>query len=740
MSAAESARPTSAVSRRAVALVVVLLAVAALLAYRNTFSAPFVLDDESCIAENPTIHHLATAFAPPGGGVTVSGRPLLNLSLAVNHALGGEEVWSYHALNLGIHFLAACTLFGIVRRTLGRPLLRPRFGGAQVSLAAAIAAIWLLHPLQTESVTYVIQRAESLAGLFCLLTLYAFIRSAESSGPRAALAWRSTSWLACLLGMATKETVAVLPPLVLLYDLVFMCDRAGGGLAAAWRQRRGYYLALASTWALLALLVIGTGLRGGTAGGRAALDPLTYLQTQCHAVVLYLKLCFWPHPQVFDYGRWIVRGFAAVWPQALLLVALLIGTAIALWRRLPVGFIGAWFFAILAPTSSILPIASQTMAEHRMYLPLAAVVALAITGLYALLGRRSLLLWPVLAVALGWSTFSRNKTYGSALALWSDTVAKAPHSARARYNLGIVYTTLEQYAQAAEQGEAALRQDDGWVPGSEKYYIHNKLGYDLAMLGRLPEAVARYEEALRLNPDYDVAHANLAKALVRLERYPEAIRHYEAAVRLEFGGAATVAELAEALLHEGRSAEGIAQLRAVVRLAPDWAPGFNNLAYALLLTGSTDDALAAYREAARLDPGFASAWAGLGYALIVAGRPAEAIAPCTEALRLQPDFADAHNTLGIALAQTRRPTEAIASFERALKLGATGPDVHSNLGNALAAIGRRANAIAQYREALRVDPDYAPAHRNLGYELRRAGLTAEAAEHLATATRLESAQ
>ena len=740
MSAAEPARQAPAVSRRAFALVVVLLAVAALLAYRNSFSAPFVLDDESCITENPTIRQLGTAFFPPGGGVTVSGRPLLNFTFAVNHALGGEAVWGYHAFNLGIHFLAACVLLGVVRRTLDRPLLRPRFGVAQLPLAAAVAAVWLLHPLQTESVTYTVQRAESLAGLFSLLTLYGFIRAAESAAPRRALAWRFLSVLACLLGMATKETVAVVPLLVLLYDFVFICERAPGAAWAVWRERRGYYLALAATWLLLGLLVAGTGLRGGTAGGRAALTAPAYFWTQCHAVVLYLKLSFWPHPLVFDHGRWVASGFAAVWPQFGLLLLLGAGTVAALWRRLPVGFLGAWFFALLAPTSSLLPVASQTMAEHRMYLPLAAVATLAVAGLYALLGRRSLVFWPVLVVGFGWLTFARNETYASDLSLWRDTVEKVPHSARARYNLGIAYTKRGEYALAAEQGEAAVRQDDGWVPRSEFYYILNKLGYDLAELGRLPESVARYEEALRLNPDYDVAHANLAKALVRLDRYPEALRHFEAALRLGFGGAAFAGEYAEALLHEGRTEEGISQLRAIVRLAPDWAPGFNNLAYALLLTGDVEGSLAAYREAVRLDPQFAAAWAGLGYALIVAGRPAEAVAPAAEAVRLQPDFADAHNTLGIALAQTRRPAEAIGSFERALQLGAAGPDVHSNLGNALAAIGRRAEAIAQYREALRADPDYAPAHRNLGYELRRAGRTAEAAEHLATATRLEAAQ
>ena len=740
MHAAEPSDLPAPGPRRTWLLIIGLLAMAALLAYRNSFAAPFVLDDESCITENPTIRQLGTAFFPPGGGVTVSGRPLLNVTFAVNYALGGEAVGGYHALNLGIHFLAACVLFGVVRRTLGRPVLRPRFGEAPLPLAAAVAGLWLLHPLQTESVTYVIQRAESLAGLFSLLTLYGFIRAVESTGPLRARAWRALSVLACLLGMATKETVAVVPLLVLLYDLVFVCERTPGAARAVWRERRGYYFALAATWLLLALLVAGTGLRGGTAGGRTALTALTYFWTQCHAVVLYLKLSLWPHPLVFDHGRWVAAGFSAVWPQFLLLVLLGVGTVAALWRRAPVGFLGAWFFVLLAPTSSFLPVASQTMAEHRMYLPLAAITTLAVASLYTLLGRRSLLLWPALAVGFGWLTFARNETYGSDLSLWRDTVEKVPYSARARYNLGIAYTKRGEYALAAEQGAAALRQDDGWVPRSEFYYIHNKLGHDLAELGRLPEAVAQFEEALRLRPDYDVAHANLAKTLARLDRHPEALRHFAEAERLGFGDAVFAGEYAEALLHEGRTAEGLDQLRAVVRRAPGWAPGCNNLAYALLLTGHADEAIAAYQEATRLDPRFAAAWAGLGYALITAGRPAEAVAPCTEAVKLQPKFADAHHTLGIALAETGRTTEAIACFEQALRLGASGADVHSNLGNALAAIGRSAEAIAQYREALRVDSDYAPAHRYLGYELRRAGRTAEAAEHLAAAARLEASR
>jgi len=808
--AAESSVPSSRTPRHAVLLAVGLLAVAALAAYRNTLLAPFVLDDADAITENPTIHHLWPpwrAFAPPGGGATVSGRPVLNFSFAVNYALSGEAVWSYHALNLVIHLLAACTLFGVVRRTLG---LRPGKGqgvmGKVISegelgevgrgrsptlfelgrtgrvppeppsagygdparqsdatfLAFAIAVLWLLHPLQTEAVTYVSQRAESLAGLFCLLTLYGFIRATEADAGRnpiettkaprnqagdsqgkTSLAslrlgrskkWPTLAIVACLLGVATKEVAATTPLLVFLYDRTFVA----GTFREAWRRRRWLHLSLAATWVPLALLVAGTGWnRGGTVGFNAGVAPWAYWLTQFVAVAHYVKQALWPHPLIFDYGTFWVE-FREAAPFALIVLPLAAATVVALWRRPAAGFLGAWFFVILAPTS-VVPGTNQMIVEHRLYLPLAAVVVLAVTGLHAVLGRRSLLLWPVLAVGLGWLTFVRNGTYGSELALWRDTAAKAPRNPRAWYNLGIVYSEQGRYAEAVAPDEAAVRLADSKTFAADAPAFHNKLGYDLAELGRVPEAVAQFEQTLHLKPDYGLAHFNLARALVRLERYPEAIRHYEAALRLQTGGADTEAELSDALLHAGRLEEAIAHCRAALQLTPAWAPGYNNLGYALLLAGRADEAIAAYRNAVRLDPRYAAAWVGLGYALIQAGRPAEAVAPCTEAVKLQPGFADAHNTLGIALAQTGRTADAIASFEQALRFGAGGADVHNNLGNALDAAGRPAEAIAQYREALRLDPDYAPAHRNLGEELRRAGREAEAAEQFAAAARLEAA-
>ncbi len=159
-----------------------LIVLATAAAFSSSFAGSFVFDDPAAIVENPTIRHLWPIWptlCPPRHGETVTGRPLLNLSLAINFAISGDKVWSYHAANLAIHILAALLLFGVLRQTFLLPVMRDRWGAAALPLASVIALLWAVHPLQTESVTYTVQRAESLVALFYLLTLYCFIRGAE---------------------------------------------------------------------------------------------------------------------------------------------------------------------------------------------------------------------------------------------------------------------------------------------------------------------------------------------------------------------------------------------------------------------------------------------------------------------------------------------------------------------------------------------------------------------------------
>jgi tetratricopeptide (TPR) repeat protein len=603
---------------------IALIAAAAFVAYHRTFSVPLLLDDHHNIAGNPTIRRLwppPGPLSPPAGdGITVGGRPLLNLSFALDYAVSGTEVWSYHAVNLAIHVLTGVVLFAVVRRML--VLSRPGAGAGDPLLPAlAVALLWTLHPLQTESVTYVTQRAESLVGLLYLLTLYGFIRATAAAEPRL---WYALTIAACLLGMASKEVMVSAPLVVALYDRTFIA----GSLREAWRLRRGLYVGLFATWLPLAYLVAGTAGRGGTAGWSTEVPWWAYALTQCRAIVHYLRLSLWPSPLVFDYGLAVVRDPYEVVAEAALLLLLLALAAVALRRWPRIGFLAAFFFALLAPSSSVIPIATQTMAEHRMYLPLAAILTLIVVGLHACFGARAVWACFLWAAVLGWLTFDRNQDYRSELSLWEDTVAKAPSNARA----------------------------------------HSNLGKALLDAQRTEAAFAHLAESVRLGPPLPAAHYNLGLILDRQGRKAEARRHYEAAVRINPRYAEAHVNLGVALLETGAVAGALPHLQTAVALAPDLAAAHCTLADALTMSGRLEEAAQRYAEALRLAPDYAVAHANYGSLLLRTQRPSEAERHYRRAIEIEPDYVWAHHNLGIVLLEMRRGAEAAASFERALQL------------------------------------------------------------------------
>ena len=638
------------------ALVIVL---AGLAAYHNSFSCPFVFDDQQSILENPTIRRLwpigDALSTPRDTGYTVSGRPVANLTLALNYALSGTRVWSYHLLNLAIHLGAGLALFGVVRRTLRQPLLRARFGQQAMPLALAVALLWTVHPLQTEAVTYVVQRVESLMGLFYLLTLYGFIRSIEFSARRA---WQVFTVATCLLGMATKEVMVTAPILVLLYDRTFVA----GSFPEAWRRRRWLYGALVLTWAPLAWLVAHTGWnRGGTSGFDVGVAPWAYWLTQFEAVASYLWLSLWPHPLVLDYESFWVHRALAVIPYALIVVPAAAATGVALQRSPGVGYLGAWFFAILAPTSFI-PGTIQMIVEHRMYLPLAAVIASGVLGVHALIGRRSMLLFGLLAVAFAWLTMQRNRDYRSRIVLWQDTVDKCPGNPRAHVNLGKALLESGFSSLALAQYREALHLDPNNV------LARFNLANAFAREGRMEDASESYEALLRLRPDFANAHFYLAEALEHLGCLAEAAHHYEASIRLDPELLDARCNLGNLLLSSGRVPEAIAQYEAALKLAPRSSRLHYNLGNALVTVSRLPDAVHEYETALRDQPDYAAAHANLANTLFQLGSAQEALAHFKEALRLEPDAADSHANFGMALLQLNRIEDAKEQFEAALRL------------------------------------------------------------------------
>lgn len=653
-----------------IAVAVGFIVLSAFAAYANTFSVPFLFDDLPAIEKNATIRHLAhlgEVLSPPSNGSAVTGRPLINLSFALNYAAGGTSPTGYHVVNLALHAAAALTLFGLLRRTLLLPPLRRRFAAQATPLAFVTALLWTNHPLQTESVTCVAQRTEVLVGLFYLLTFYTFVRSVERS---TASHWSVLSVGACLLGMTSKEVMVSAPLMVLLYDRTFVA----GSFLAAWRQRRPFYLCLASSWLLLAALVASNGgARGDAAGFGLGVAWWSYALKQCEAIILYLQLCVWPWPLVLDYGTGLVTNPHEVLPQALLLTVLVATAVTALWRHPSCGFLGLCFFAILAPSSSVVPLISQTMAEHRMYLPLAAVTTLTSLGLYALAGRRALAVLLATALLLATVSFLRNRDYRSDLSLWSVSVAQQPDNARAHNNLGLALDRRGHVTEAIARYEASLRIDPGYA------LAHNNLGNALAQTGRLAEALPHFEAALRLRPDYADANYNLANALLRTGRPSEAISHYQVSLRINANQPHAHHNLGNAFLQSNRLPEALREFETALKLDPNFPGALNSLGTVLLQTDRLTEAIRAFELAQTLAPQFPDPSYNLGLALLRSDRVSESVAQFERALVLKPGFADAHSNLAIALSRLGRLSEAVTHAEAALRLNPDSPVARSNV-------------------------------------------------------------
>ena len=586
---------SSIASRWSILLAGGALVAAGLIAYANSFSAPFVFDDLPAIRDNETIRTWSRALFPPrASGLPVSGRPVVNFSFAVNYAVSGSEVWSYHVMNAAIHLVAVLMLFGIVRRTLLQPALREQFRQVATQFALLTALLWALHPLQIESVTYMVQRAESLMGLFYLLTLYAFIRGTQEAASRA---WHAVAVASCALGMASKEVMASAPLMVLLYDRTFV----SGSFRAAWRRHRTLYAGLAATWLLLGWLVLGGEGRGGTAGFATDVAWWAYAAAQFPAIVRYLGLAVWPQTLVLDYGAELDLRPAMVVACAALVLTLVAATIVLLRRRPAVGFLGAWFFAILAPSSSVVPIATQAMAEHRMYLPLAAVAVLIVLAAQRWLARWSTVGVVVFAAALMVRTVMRNEDYRSAMAIWTDTVANRPENPRAHCNLGDALFLAGDTANAIAHYEAALRLKPDY--GEAHYNLANTL----LAAGRAAEAVPHYEAALRLQPRFAKAQRNLANALAGAGRAPEALIHFMRAAELEPGQAETECGWADVLTQLGREGEAVGHYEAALRARPDYAEAHNNLGIVLANAGDFARARGHFEAALRARPDYAAA-------------------------------------------------------------------------------------------------------------------------------------
>lgn len=574
--------------------VLLLLVSLATLSYSNTLSSSFHFDDKATILENPRVKQIPSLdqiWSPRSIGV---------LTFAANYRFGRFEVFGYHFVNLLIHIANGFLVYTLVRLLFRTPGLRgqpPRQTAQRTNgIALLTALLFLVHPIQTQAVTYIAQRFTSLATLFYLLAVVCYLRYRLADRDASTrILWYASALGGTLLAMFTKEIGFTLPLVLLIVERVCFQTSDWKG----WAPLVPFLLTLA-----VIPLVLQEHLLNVTRE-TTDISRLTYLLTQFRVLVTYLRLLILPVHQSVDYDHPLYHSFLDP-PVFLSLGLLLILGAWALyalrqassWRAAGLGLI--WFFVTISVESSIIPI-RDVLVEHRLYLPS---VGFFLTGSVVaghLLGHRRApaMLATALAVAgLAIATYQRNAVWKDEITLWSNAVSANPENPRARTSLGAAYATHRRFDEAINEHVTALRIRPDYAEA------RNLLGLTYAKQQRFTEAAEELAAAIRLRPDFAEAHHNLGKVYVRQERLNEATREFSIALQLRPDLAEARYHLGNIYANTGRLSEAISELLTAIRLDPDYSDAHYSLGSIYAHQGRTDEAIGEFLTVLRIRPDF----------------------------------------------------------------------------------------------------------------------------------------
>jgi tetratricopeptide (TPR) repeat protein len=649
-----------------------ILVCAVLATYANALDGPFIFDDTAAIVDNASIRDLGSpSVLAAEREVPSAGRPVVNVSFALNYAVAGLSVRGYHVTNILLHALCALAVFGLLLQTLTRPGFGPFVVSHAVDLAFAAALIWAVHPLNSEVVDYTTQRTESMMALFYLATMYAAIRAFdEKSGTR----WMVAAVACCALGMACKESMVTAPVMVIIVDRTVLYRSFSDALSRRWRL----YTAFAATW-IVVIAATWSGPRLHSAGFSSGVTPFAYLLNQPGMIVQYLRLAIWPLGLVLDYGEPVTVPLSAALPAAVLVLSLLAATAWALATRPAYGFLGTWFFVTLAPTSSIIPIATEVGAERRMYLPLVAVVTLLVI-LAAGIGRFVLdrvLPLPVRArattvlaacalmvvvVGLSARTIARNREYQSSLTMARSVVERWPTPV-AHAMLGVELEVIGQH------GEALMYLRQSAASGYSRAHYH--LGGALFNHGSRRESIEQLQTFLAQSPmlaEAVKARMLLGRAYLDEHQWAQATDHLRQVVAMQPANDDAIGLLADSLFQQQRFAEAVSLYRQYVARRSGDTGALINLGVSYAGLGRAADAKTAFQMALLVDARDIRVHRNLAALALNSGDAESGERAAGQALAIDDRDVVARDLLGRALAMQGRLGEARAQFERALAL------------------------------------------------------------------------
>lgn len=548
-----------------------------LVAYSNSFTAAFQYDDFHHILGNKAFWDVTDLGRIFHYG---KGRFLPYLSLAVNYRISKFDPVSYHIFNFFVHYIATIFLYFLFLEIMNSPAMQGVEFKRTKRMAAFLAGgIFFLHPLQTESVTYVIQRAESMAGMFYLATLFFYMKARRAGRRHTVLGYSILAGIGAVCAAFSKETAVTLPVMIVVFELFFFNTSIKDLL------RTKLFLFILVPAAVILWLKLKPLVRTDffhDPGPGMGFTREQYLLTQFCVLVTYLRLFFWPAGQNIDWDYPLASNFFALktFSSFLFLLTFLVLAFFARkrLRLLSLGIIA--FFITLAPTSSVIPL-RDVIFEHRMYLAVAFLaMGCAHVFFYGLerireISPRTQAIVPigsilVVLTLISGLTHARNHVWLSELSLWADAVRKSPNKARVRNNYGRGLYALKNTVteEAKREFESAIRLSPGWaVP------YHN-LALCYFQEGDYHQAIALDLEALERMPQYKEVLYQLGRSYRKLHQWNDSRLYLERLIGLSPGSEYIKAyiDLLDVYLEMGLRDRALHLAREMVKMPDDLVP------------------------------------------------------------------------------------------------------------------------------------------------------------------------